>query len=285
MEKDLIIGACKNYNFEQVKPWIRSINECGFQGDKVLFAFNASKETLRKIEDEGFIAIGGESRENTAFHMERFLHIYNYLNNPVNSYRYVVTTDVRDVIFQRNPIPYIDYLHDCFDVNYIAVSEAIQIKNEKWNRENIINCFGQFFYNQIQDEHVLNVGTLAGEAYHIRDLCAALFQLSLNRNDWVADQAAYNVLMRWHPYINETHITNLDEAFACNLHVTNKPDQLNEFGPFLLEPRPTFENGLVLNQHNQPFCIVHQYDRVPEMKEYYESKYNVENVITFRTDN
>ena len=60
---------------------------------------------------------------------------------------------------------------------------------------------------------------------------------------------------------------------------------MQQFGPYLLEPRPTFENGLVLNQNREPFVIVHQYDRVPEMKKYYEEKYGVENVITFRTDN
>ena len=49
MAKDLIIGAFKNYNFEQVKPWIVSINESGFQGDKVLFAINASPQTVKQI--------------------------------------------------------------------------------------------------------------------------------------------------------------------------------------------------------------------------------------------
>jgi len=44
-QKDLIIGAFKNYNYEQVKPWIESINECGFKGDKVLIAIDASEET------------------------------------------------------------------------------------------------------------------------------------------------------------------------------------------------------------------------------------------------
>ena len=106
-----------------------------------------------------------------------------------------------------------------------------------------------------------------------------------SRADWVADQAAYNIMMGWRQYNRTTHIARLKDAWACNLHVTNKPDQLSQFGPFLLEPRPTFENGLVVNENKTPFCIVHQYDRVPELKNYYEEKYGVANVLTFRTDN
>ena len=42
-KKDLIIGAFKNYNYEQVKPWIESINQTTFKGDKVLIAIDASE--------------------------------------------------------------------------------------------------------------------------------------------------------------------------------------------------------------------------------------------------
>jgi hypothetical protein len=35
--------------------------------------------------------------------MLRFIHVYDYLNKHADDYRYVITTDVRDVIFQSNP--------------------------------------------------------------------------------------------------------------------------------------------------------------------------------------
>jgi hypothetical protein len=291
MAKDLIIGAFKNYSFNQIKPWIYSINECGFKGDKVLIAIGASNETISKIADAGFKVISAPSQNGMMFHMERFIHIYNYLKEYIDDYNYVVTTDVRDVIFQKNPSDIIPaFLGDsneegCGFYNTISSSEGIKIKDEPWNRENIVKCFGPFFYEQVKDCDVLNVGTLAGRACDIRDLCAALFQMSLNRADWVADQAAYNIMMRWIQYNGFDYCTTLEDAWACNLHVTNKPDQMEQFGPYLLGERPVFENGLVLDGKNKkPYCIVHQYDRVPEMKKYYEAKYGVENVITIRTD-
>jgi len=283
-QKDLIIGAFKNYNFEQVKPWIKSINECGFKGDKVLIAIDTSEETNQKIAKEGFTVVSTKSMSGAMFHMERFIHIYNFLKDHTD-YRYVVSTDVRDVIFQRDPM---EYLNDCIttDTAYelLAVSECIKVKDEHWNRDNILKCFGQYFFDEIKEREILNVGTLAGKSHMVADLCGMLYQLSLNRADWVADQAAYNILMNWFPYIGITRISGLNDGFCCNLHVTNKPIERDHFAPFITEKHPIFEDGLMKTGYGkEPYYIVHQYDRDPVLKKFYEEKYGVEELITFRT--
>ena len=35
--KDLIIGAYTNYNWDQIKYWVNSIEKSGFTGDKEFF--------------------------------------------------------------------------------------------------------------------------------------------------------------------------------------------------------------------------------------------------------
>ena len=284
-KKDLIIGAFKNYNFEQLKPWIHSINECGFKGDKVLIAIDASPETITKITQAGFTAVPAQSISGSMFHMERFIHIYDFLKNRTDEYRFVVTTDVRDVVFQSDPMDHLEWhIGQGYTNNQlIAVSECIKIKDEPWNRDNIIKSFGNYFYENVKDYEVLNVGTLAGSSYHVCDLCAALYQLSLNRADWVADQAAYNILMDWAPYKEHTAITGLDDGFCCNLHVTHKPGDKERFAPYITETPPVFENGRVYCVvSGEPYAIVHQYDRDPAMKKYFEDKYGVEEMITFK---
>lgn len=283
-KKDLIIGAFKNYHYEQVKPWIESINECGFKGDKVLIAIDASQETIKKITDAGFITVSAKSMSGAMFHMERFIHIYDYLKKHNDEYRFVVSTDVRDVIFQKNPMEYLERrIQPGFTSELVVVSECIKIKDEHWNRNNIIKCFGEYLYDEIKDREVLNVGTLAGKAKNVCDLCGMLYQLSLNRSDWVADQAAYNVLMNWKPYSDISHITGLDKGFCCNLHVTNKPIERDHFAPFITEKHPIFEDGLMKTGDGQPYYIVHQYDRDPILKKFYEDKYGVEELIVIRT--
>ena len=140
-----------------------------------------------------------------------------------------------------------------------------------------------YFYEEIKDYEVLNVGTLAGKSHIIADLCGMLYQLSLNRADWVADQAAYNMLMSWNPYIEKTFISGLNAGFCCNLHITNKPIEKDHFAPFITEKHPIFEDGLMKSGDGKPYYIVHQYDRDPVLKEYYHNKYGVEELITIRT--
>jgi hypothetical protein len=283
-KKDLIIGAFKNYNYEQVKPWIESIKQTTFKGDKVLIAIDASQETLNKITQAGFTAIAAKSMSGAMFHMERFMHIYDFLKKHKDEYRYVVSTDVRDVIFQLDPMHHLEYIltrNSGYDL--IGVSECIKIKDEHWNRDNILKCFGQYFYEEIKDHEVLNVGTLAGKSEIVGDLCGMLYQLSMNRADWVADQAAYNMLMSWYPYLGITYISGLNDGFCCNLHVTNKPDEKKHFAPFITEKHPIFRDGLMLTGDDQPYYIVHQYDRDPVLKKFYHDKYGVEELITFRT--
>lgn len=283
-KKDLIIGAFKNYNFEQLKPWIHSINECGFKGDKVLIAIDASPETITKITQAGFTAVPAQSISGSMFHMERFIHIYDFLKNRQDEYRYVISTDVRDVIFQTDPMEFLDWhLNRNTGTQLIAVSEGIRIRDEHWNRDNIIKSFGPYFYEDVKDYEVLNVGTLAGFSDVICDLCGMLYQLSLNRKDWVADQAAYNILMGWQPYVGITRIVGLSENFCCNLHVTHKPVDKERFAPFITEIIPVFEDGVVkTGTTKEPYAIVHQYDRDPEMKKFFEDKYGVEELITIR---
>lgn len=272
MEKDLVIGAFNNFEFEVLKPWIYSLNESGFDGDKILIAIDVNKETINKIESAGIQVLSAPNM-NAMIHMMRFIYIYNYLKTTYKQYRYVITTDVRDVIFQTNPSKKLEQLLGK-DKKIIAPSEAIQIKNEEWNRQNIEKNFGPYFYNELKDNTVYNVGTFAGDAEYIKDLCLFLYQLSINRPDWVADQAAFNLLLSFQPFKDITFYSKLSDAWACNAHVSNKPDQMAQFGPFLLEERPKFENNMVVNKYNEPFAILHQYDRVPEWFKFYSKKYN-----------
>jgi hypothetical protein len=167
-----------------------------------------------------------------------------------------------------------DSVDSMYVTGIIASSESIKIKDEEWNRENIRKNFGDYFYNEVKENEVCNVGVLAGRSELIKELCFYLYQFSLNRADWVCDQAAYNILLGSKLWSYNAHMTRLEDAWTVNAHVTNKPDMLEKFGPYLLEERPSMnDTGLVVNSEGKPFVIVHQYDRVPEWMEYFSKKY------------
>jgi hypothetical protein len=275
-EKDLIIGAFNNYtDYDVLKPWVQSIKDTGFTGDTILFAIGTTPELVKKLIEEGVIVIPVPHNDKMMIHMQRFIHIYNFLKENDGVYRYVVSTDVRDVIFQFDPTKFMeDSVNSMFVTGIIASSESIKIKDEEWNRENIRKNFGDYFYNEVKENEVCNVGVLAGRSELIKELCFYLYQFSLNRADWVCDQAAYNILLGSKLWSSKTHMTRLKDAWAVNAHVTNKPDMLEKFGPYLLEERPSMNDaGVVVNSSGNPFVIVHQYDRVPEWMEYFSKKY------------
>lgn len=274
MAKDLIIGAYTNYKFDLLKPWINSIKETGFDGDIVLVAIDPDFETVEQIKKVGVKVIGAKNENHQMIHMQRFLHVYNYLKLYGNEYRYVITTDVRDVIFQKNPSEYLQKVFGSRTQGIIAQSEAIKIKDEAWNRDNIIKNFGHYFYMDVLENEVYNVGILSGTAEYIKDLCFHLYQMSSSRPDWVADQAAYNMILSYKPWKDSALKLGLKDAWAINAHVTNKPDQMEQFGPYLLEERPYMKDGIVYNAQGKPFTIVHQYDRVPEWMKYYMKKFD-----------
>ena len=277
-QKDLIIGAFNNYtDYDVLKPWVQSIKDTGFKGDTVLIAIGTSFELIKKLTEEGVIVVSVPHNDKMMIHMQRFIYIYNFLKEHEGEYRYVISTDVRDVIFQFDPTNFIhNNINSTYTKGIIASSESIKIKDEEWNRENIRKNFGDYFYNEVKDNDVCNVGILAGRSAHIKELCFYLYQFSSNRPDWVADQAAYNMLLGTKLWSEKTLVTRLEDTWAVNAHVTNKPDMLDVFGPYLLEERPSMnEKGAIVNSDGDPFAIVHQYDRVPEWMEYFSKKYGI----------
>jgi hypothetical protein len=275
-EKDLIIGAFNNYtDYDVLKPWVQSIKDTGFQGDTVLFAIGTTPELVKKLIEEGVIVIPVPRNDKMMIHMQRFIHIYNFLKENEEVYRYVISTDVRDVIFQSDPTLYLDkHIDTPFITGIVASSEAIKVKDEEWNRENIKKNFGEYFYNEVKENEIYNVGVLAGRSTLIQELCFYLYQFSLNRPDWVCDQAAYNMLLNTKLWSSKTHFTKLKDAWAVNAHVTNKPDVVEMLKPYLLEEAPTMtDDGIIVNSAGVPFVIVHQYDRDPKWMEYFSKKY------------
>ena len=277
--KDLIVGCSTNYDWSKLKYWVNSINASGFEGDKVLILMNCDKDTVQKVTDAGFsvIAFNKDAQGNLTYnsqlmvHVERFIHIYKLLKD--NLYRYVITTDVKDVIFQKNPTEWIqNNLSQGEDL--IFSSESMKYKDEPWGRENLTQCYGQGIYEDFKNNTIFNVGVLAGRGYAMRDLVLQLFLNCINRPIPIVDQAVFNVMISRHPYLNSTMYTVSEDGWACQLGTTADPSKIDSFRPFLLEPSPKLEGEKVVTSTGIEYTIVHQYDRVPEWRKVIEAKYD-----------
>lgn len=280
-KKSLIIGAATGYNYNQLKPWIESINECGFDGDKVLVLGQASEETRTKIIEQGF-KIVDMLVVDAPIHVARFLTLYHYLKDTWEDYDYVITTDVKDVYFQTNPVEWLKYESDCV---LVAGSESIRYKDESWGNQNLLETYGPYVHELFKDNIIYNVGTIGGESEYVKDLMFNIYTNAINRPIPIVDQAVYNVLLKTQPYKDITQFASQRSGWACQAGTTVDPSKIEGFRPFLTEPEPIFEDGVVKTVDGKPFCIVHQYDRVPEWKKFIEQKYNQHNENEYFTFN
>jgi hypothetical protein len=283
-KKDLIIGAFTNYNFNQLRPWVESIEECGFKGDKVMVMGNYSKETHDELEKRNFFLVD-MPKLNIPVHVLRFLAIYDYLKDVHLHYRYVVTTDVKDVYFQTNPIDWL--VENLKFKKLVAGSEGMLYKDEPWGNDNLFQTYGTYVHELFKNNKIYNVGTIGGDAEYVKDLVFNIFTNATNRPIPIVDQAVYNVLLQTQPYKDVTLFADQWLGWACQAGTTVDPSKINAFRPYLVEKEPIFKDGKVLTSLGRPFSIVHQYDRVPEWKQFVMEKYNQEdasNFFTYRTN-
>ena len=278
---DIVIGSITGYDFDKIKPWVNSLDRSGFTGTKAMLCYNVSYETVDELVKRNYTILAFKKdeenkrfvyRDNFSIVVERFLHLWYLLKQYEGKYRYIVTTDVKDVIFQEDPTKYLGM--ELPGAKLMFASESMKYKDEPWGNQNLIETFGPFFHERFKDNTIYNVGVLAGRGEAMRDLCAMIFAMSVNRPIPIVDQSTFNFMISQEPYKSVARYMKSEDGWAAQLGTTADPSKINEFKPFLLEPSPIMKDGKVATSTGKDFTIVHQYDRVPEWKKVIEEKYN-----------
>jgi hypothetical protein len=218
------------------------------------------------------------AKQNFNICLERFWHIWQFLNNLPNKdqYRYIISTDVRDVVFQSNPSEWLE--KNIKDKKLNVACESIKYKDEPWGQNNLKLSFGNGVYEQMKDNLIYNAGTISGEFKSFLDMCLNLYLLCGHSPENVPggggpDQAALNVLLNFEAYKYITNFAMSEDGYASQLGTTGQTNNFQTFKPFLVEPIPMMIDGVVCTSTGKPFSIVHQYDRVTEWKNIIEKRY------------
>lgn len=287
--KNLIIGCASNYDWSTLQYWCNSINQSGFDGDKVLVLMNCDKTTVLKVQEEGFKIIafkkddeGNLSHEsNMPPHVERFLHIYEYLRKS-EPYDWVVTTDVKDVIFQSDPCKFVkEQCTETFENgevmnikhDLVFASESMLYKDEPWGNQNLLDTYGPYIHEIFKENEIYNVGVLGGTGEAMKSLMINIFSSCMGKPVQICDQSTFNFMISQPPYTKTSKYLKSEDGWACQLGTTVDPAKIDQFKPFLLEESPIMEGGIVKTSTGKPFTIVHQYDRVPAWRHIIQMKY------------
>jgi len=249
--KDMVIGCITGYNFEKIKPWVNSLDRSGFTGTKAMICYNIDYKTVDELvkRDYSILAFGKDEEKETFKYpkeefqivVERFLHLWYLLKRMKGQYNRIITTDVKDVIFQTNPSIWLD--ENLGDKEINVACESIAYKDEQWGTNNLMKSFGPLVHEECVNNPIYNAGTISG-----------------------------NVLLQMKTYQDITNFANSEDGWAAQLGTTG-PQIAKEYGDKLLEQSPIMKDGMVCTSEGKPFALVHQYDRVPEWKESIEKKF------------
>ena len=289
MMKDVIIGAIDNYTVDKVKNWVRSIRSVVSEDvcDIIVISYRTEQSVVDWLADNGVNIIvsadfdhygnqpinhsyrsGFHTPANTITHELRFFHMWLSLRDA--SYRYVVTTDVRDVVFQSNPFTWLETHLGSKQI--VAPSEGITFKDEQWNQDRLLQSHGAWAVNHLLDKPVRNIGTIGGRFGFMRDFFLTLFY-SCEGKSYPADQTSFNVLV-YTALKGLTLFAEHDSGWACQCGVTKDPEKLVKYKDVLLCNIPVKDGELVRpSKDASPFVMVHQYDRVPEWEGSINDKY------------
>ena len=283
--KDIVIGCITGYNFEKIKPWVNSLDTCGFTGTKAMICYNVDYETTEELVKRGYTIFAFkkndeakrfEYKDNFSIVVERFYHLWYFLKGFKGQYRNIITTDVKDVIFQTNPSLFLErVIKDGKKIN--VACESIRYKDENWGDNNLLKSFGPLIHEHNRDNLIYNAGTISGDFDTMLDVFLNIYLLCNGSNPFTEggggpDQAALNILLQLEPYKSIANFAMSEDGYAAQLGTTG-PQIQNKYGDKVVEKTPILVDNLVCTSNEQVFSLVHQYDRVPEWKELIEKKY------------
>lgn len=272
--KDVIVGAITKYTPQDIKPWVESINRCGFEGGRVMLVYRVPQETIDYLKSEGFQVFGGGDLNMNVHYrpivVRRFIDLYSLFSMETFEYDRAIVTDVKDVIFQSNP-------SEWFDRNQtgkiVVGSESIKIKDMEWSARNYSTSYPLEF-GRIQNEVSHCAGVIGGNVNALADLFLAIYRWSLNGASTTEppDQAALNVLINLDFYKDQVQKVTHKDNWVTHLGVSLDNPQV--FGPYLTDEVPQIKDGLVTDSEGVPFVIVHQYDRIPALNQHILTQYS-----------
>jgi len=283
--KDIVVGCITGYNFDKIKPWVNSLDNCGFEGTKAMICYNIDYDTVDELVKRNYsiLAFGKDEenrklnypKENFSIVVERFLHLWYLLKRFKGQYKNIITTDVKDVIFQTNPSEWLD--KNLGDKQINVACESIRYKDENWGTNNLMKSFGTLIHEECNENLIYNAGTISGNFDTMVDFFLNIYMLCNGTQHFIEggggpDQAALNVLLNMKSYKDITNFAKSEDGWAAQLGTTG-PQITHQYGDKIVEPNPILEGDMVCTSNGTPFALVHQYDRVPEWKEIIEKKY------------
>ncbi len=280
---NLILGLCANYSTGQVAPFVKSLRATDFRGEATFFVDRLSDatieflhahdcrtipfrqirhfrgaQTVKRILACSFRTLWPRSGPPGPIRTlvtrlwncmaARFFLYESYLRQVNGRFEKVMLTDVRDVVFQRDPFDFPMTGRLC------AFRESLpRIADDYFNSQWIKDGFGLAVYEQLCDCPVYCAGVTIGSASGVSDYLRTMTRCLFSRVGLAGyDQGVHNYLI---------HTDRLKDIVRYE----------NWMGPVLTLGTVDAKDicfppdGLLRNRNGDVINVIHQYDRQPEV--------------------
>ncbi|WP_374951527.1 hypothetical protein [Mucilaginibacter sp.] len=269
---DLILTIIHGYDYPFLEPFFESLKLTGFNGKIVIFVSETVSRTTRAaIKRQGALLVDYNTRHPymtdyaTAFQAivpgasisnYRFILFREFLLTHQAEYQRVAMTDVRDVIFQRNPFTGLNeneihvFLED--PVQTFRYSEL----NYQWSVAANGQSVTDTFINEVVSCAGFTIGGMQPVLAYLNHMKRKLEYREVL--PWAFDQGVHNgYVYALRP--PEMRTFKNDEAVVATLGAY-QPYQLNA-------------QGAVVNSRGDLYAVVHQYDRSGKLFALVKRKY------------
>lgn len=303
MGKNLIVAAASNYCPKHVRVWLNSLCATGYSGDILVILYNDICGLDLWLRERGVLVYRPTGNHLAHYHakfgnrktrwrylmrklgfydwhthigevpvvVDRFFHLWLWLStNAAADYDLVLHTDIRDVFFQGNPFRWLEEHRGGYRL--VLSSEGLNINEEAWGRDNMESAYGVVLRQHFAQHKIYNAGVFAGVAPFVRDISLVNYLASQGTPIVNPDQSSLNILACLEPYRENILVTTTKDSFAAQLGIRSN----DEYQTLMREPAPVIRDGKVMTPDDQLYCIVHQYDRFPELNRAVASMYDIE---------
>jgi len=283
-KNDIIVSSASGYSFNQLECWAKSIRQSGFEGEAYLVLYDDDPAIASSMNELGINIFSPKANHLGNYApdvvVDRFYQKWVLINDiGRRNINRVISTDVHDVVFQSNPTAWLD--ENLGSYKLFVTSEGIAYKDEPWGRENFKKCFGTEIWNSgIPDRSIFNCGVWGGVSEYVADMFLMIYLIGFGHPmhligqrpsaRWT-DQATLNLISHLSLFRSDVKFIKSEDGFAAQLGTILAPG--TGFSEFLNEPRPVVRNGEVFTASGQKYVVVHQYNRVPELREQLMNRY------------
>lgn len=294
LSRNVILTIVQGADFDYIAPFIFSLKNSGYQGKLVVFACAMKGDAILQMEKQGVIVVPyayrskylrelffwpvwpiwrfffaskisrslGESLAHIALPLfyRRHLIYLQFLRAHRHEFDRVFLTDARDVLFQSDPFGW----NPGTGLHFFLLNDDYTVSSSQLYLNWTERQFPRTDYSKHRDKTVSCAGTTFGDTDAIITYLAQMVSTSLRARKLRKikggdDQGVHNYLI----YEQLLAAPTLHPNYHGPVQTMGTPKS----------PRWRVDtSGRVLNLNGEVVPIVHQYDRIPELKEILLSK-------------